>query len=226
MKLQFYAHLRAEHLLHSAGLLQEISTSLEAIPIPVWAGKSKANSSLYVVQQVLNSFIEYQLATRGWLTQAQVGARATEFYADFWKSSTPQWDDSRCEVSPIKALCEVQFGNVARIGMDLEKFRIGNMQGRCDVAIEVVPMKGLADRIDDSVATFEKAKSLVEALGPWALPVPLLLVGLSDDPLQPHLNLKSHFRNISQLKGVRSAVVRQAFARSVLSPLWGPNEPL
>ncbi len=215
--MSYYAHLGAQHLLSSCGLLAQLHGVLTRLPVPHWQGKSSANDQLCVVQQVLNSFIEYELTERGWLSQAQVGDAANEFYADFWASAPAQWQLEGLADSSVQALCEVQFGNVGRLGMDIEKFRVGHLEGRCDVGIEIVPTRALAHRVDGSVATFEKACGLVQRLGRAGLPIPLLVVGLDTHPGQPELDLRTVADSLDELRGKRSAKRRAALAASLLT---------
>ena len=181
MRLHYYSHQGAEHILGSTGLLLELDTLLRALPLPVWRNKSACNKRLDVVQQMLNSLIEDQMVRRGWLSQAQVIASAHEFYADFYRLAPRPWSLPGLPDAAVRALCEVQFGNVARLGLDNEKFRIGRAEGRCDVGVEIVPLRSLAQRIDTSVATFEKCRQLLERLGCNGLPTPVLVIGLDVD---------------------------------------------
>jgi hypothetical protein len=214
VKCTYYAHQGADHLLASCGLLEELDIVFRRLPLPVWHAKSGANPSLDVVQQVLNSFIEYELVSRDWLSQAQVLESAHDFYADFWKQSPRQWDMPGLPPSSIKALCEIQFGNVARLGMDNEKFRIGYLEGRADVGIEVVPTRVLANRIDTAVASYEKTVSLLQRLGRTGMPTPILVIGLEPDDSTFTLNLRDHFSSLQPLRGSHSQAFRQQFAAS------------
>lgn len=215
MKLTFHSHLGASHLLHSSGILEEIATVLRKLPTPVWPGKSEANADYEVVQQMVNSLIEHELLKKGWLSQPKVVASSSAYYADFWKQAKAPWAMRGLPEQNVRALCEIQFGNVGRLGMDNEKFRIGFQEDRADVGIQVVPMAALAKRVDRSVANFEKTKSLIEKLGRGSLQVPVLVIGLDAEPSKA-LDMRNWAKALTVLTGPGSQKRRQALAAKIL----------
>ena len=217
MKLVYHSHLGAEHSLASCGLLLELDSVLRKLPLPVWRGKSPKHPQLEVVQQMLNTYLECELTARGWLSQAVIGDAEREFYADFYKAAERQWSLPGLPEALLKALCESQFGNTSRLGMDNEKFRIGHFEGRCDVGIEIVPTRALARRTDKSIATFEKCQKLLNRLGPYGMPTPVLVIGLEADDDTPVWDLKRHKVSLEAIKAsteLRQALVRKHQARA------------
>ena len=213
MNLHYHSHLGAEHILASVGLLQELDTVLRSLALSVWPGKSASNPRLDVVQQMLNAQLEAALVGVGWLSQAQVIASAHEFYADFYRKVSRPWALPGLPEAEIQVLGECQFGNTARLGLDNEKFRIGRIEGRCDVGVEIVPVSSLAQRIDGNVATFKRAQELLRRLGPNGLPTPVLVIGLEAGEQTEVWNLQGTGHPLSSLK--KPSVARQVVAARI-----------
>lgn len=236
MKLQYFSHRHADKLLAACGLLQEIDAAFSALPVPIYPGKSEAkqrSEKQVIVQPLLNTLIELQLVALGWLAQPQVkaveGAGKTRYYADFYKAnhadSLTQYVGR--EGSQVKALMEVQFANSARTDSDLKKFSIGFSQGRCDVGILVVPIKRMANHMSSNVANFEYVVDGLLELGQLMAPVPILVIGLSEEDA-PRIDLsQSLFTAAKQLTGENSKQNRIIAANAILTgipvELIGPD---
>lgn len=239
MKLQYFSHRHADKLLAACGLLQELDTALSALPVPIYPGKSEAkqrSEKQVIVQTVLNTLIELQLVDLGWLAQPQVmataGAGKTRYYADFYKADHAESLEPYVgrKGSQIQALVEVQFANTARADSDLKKFSIGFSQGRCDVGILVVPLKCMANRMSSNVANFEYVVDGLLELGQLMAPVPLLVIGLSEEDA-PLVDLsQSQFTSVKQLTGESSKhnriIAANAILRGVPVEFIGPDSAL
>jgi hypothetical protein len=226
MKLHYYSHRHADKLLASCGLLDELNTVFSSLPVPIFPGKSKAKNpaarSQNIVQSLLNTIIELKLCDIGWLeqppVQANQGAYKTRYYADFYKRGrTPSLIPYvGREQSGIRALVEVQFANYARPDSDLKKFNIAFAQGRCDVGVLVVPMKTMADHMSTNVANFEYVVDGLMELGPVMSPVPVLVIGLSEEGA-PVVDLsQTRFCSVKELTGEASKLNRLAAAGAIL----------
>jgi hypothetical protein len=226
LKLSYYSHRHADKLLHSCGLLTELHEHLSNLHIPIFPGKSDAKDRMahrqVILQPVLNTLIELKLIAAGWLAQPQVKAKLdatrTRYYADFYK-------ETRCphtepftgeEAAQLKVLIEVQFANNARVDSDFKKFSIGFTQGRCDVGVLVVPLKEMANHISSNVANFEYAKDSLQELGPLMAPVPILLIGLSEEDAQVVDLSATQFSHVKQLTGRGSKTNRVGAAFALL----------
>lgn len=210
----YHSHLGAAALLESCGLLGQLDAVIRALPTPVFGGKSLKNAKHDVVQQMVNSMFRVALEGHGWLHQHAVAEASTGYYADFWSQAPVRDAPAGLEGTTVRALCEIQLGNVSRLGADFDKFRIGWLEERADVGIEVVPVQALASRVAQSVANFEKARSDISRLKRTGLPVPVLLVGLSCDGRE--VDLRKHQRDLQRIVAKGAGDYRLQLARRLL----------
>jgi hypothetical protein len=236
VKLQYFSHRHADKILAACGLLQELDHAFSSLPVPIYPGKSEAklhSDKQVIVQPLLNTLIELHLVDLGWLAQPQVkavaGAGKTRYYADFYKSHHAEALAPYVgqEASRVQALMEVQFANSARSDSDLKKFFIGFSQGRCDVGIMVVPLKRMANHMSSNVANFEYVVDGLLELGQLMAPVPILVIGLSEEEA-PRIDLsQSAFSSVKQLTGENSKQNRIIAANAILTgvpvELIGPD---
>lgn len=194
--------------------MRQLDSVIRALPTPVFGGKSAKNARHDVVQQMVNSLFRVALEEHGWLHQHAVAEASTGYYADFWHQAFVPNAPAGLEGLAVRALCEVQFGNVSRLGADFDKFRIGWLEERADVGIEVVPVQALASRVAQSVANFEKARTDITRLKRTGLPVPVLLVGLSCDGNQA--DLRKHQRDLQRIVAKGAGDYRLQLARRLL----------
>ncbi len=226
LKLRYFSHRHADKLLTACGLLPELDAAFSNLVIPVFPGKSDAKDhragQQTVLQPVLNTLIELMLARKGWLLQPQVKAKLdatrTRYFADFYKEAQAPASIAYVgdENASLQVLMEVQFANTARSDSDLKKFNIGFSQGRCDVGVLVVPDKRMAACMSSNVANFEYVVDGLVELGQLMAPVPVLVVGLTQDDA-PLVDLSlSRFTSAKQLTGRGSKRDRVGAAHALL----------
>lgn len=175
MQVFLKSYQGALELLESSQEFSALKRFLQTLPTPVWSGKS-ATPGLSVVPQALNALISEYFIAHEWIAQPMV-TEDTQFYADFYKFANAR-----------QLLCEVQLGNAARFDSDLIKFQIGKAENRCDVALEIVPMRNTAKRMNINTANFERAEKTLDSMKPILAraELPILLVGFDmDDEILP-----------------------------------------
>jgi len=148
---------------------RDIQSVLEGCPLFVWPKKSKNNSRLDVVQQLLNTYFDRRFAVDlGWeYHPLATGIKDSELKADFRKN-----------YGDLKVQVEVQFGNMARWYSDIFKFQTAYSDRLINLAVCILPMRELATRIDSNVAHFERAwKELPSA--ELSITLPILMVGIA-----------------------------------------------
>ncbi|MGH7944069.1 MAG: BglII/BstYI family type II restriction endonuclease [Opitutaceae bacterium] len=147
---------------------KEITSAIENCPLYLWPNKSKKNTSLDVVQQLLNTYFDRRFGVDlQWEHHPlATGIVDSELRADFRKS----FGDLTIQV-------EVQFGNMARWYTDVFKFQTACSQREINLAVCILPVWELARRIDSNIAHFERAwRELPSA--ELSITLPILMVGV------------------------------------------------
>lgn len=200
-----------------------------SLSVPVFPGKSDAKDKVasrqVILQPLLNSVIELKLMSQGWLAQPEVKARLdatkTRYFADFYKEGRTESVVSLMgdAAAALQVLMEVQFANSARTDSDLKKFLIGFSQGRCDVGVLVVPEKAMACCMSSNVANYEYVVDGLKELGPLMVPVPMFVIGLTEEDAQRIDLSQSKFTHPKQITGARSKKDRVGAAWCLVNDL-------
>ncbi|MDO9607435.1 MAG: BglII/BstYI family type II restriction endonuclease [Brevundimonas sp.] len=183
MKYQVYSYRYAEEILqhpNNREAYDEIVAAVENVPLFTYAGKSKRNAKLDVVQQVMNTWFDRELSVeRRWLYHpAATTIKGSGLAADFRKT----FDN-------ITVQAEVQFGNMSRWYSDVFKFQTAYSQGLIDVGLCIVPMGVLGRRIDSNVVSYERIlRELPSAK--MSLTLPILVIGIEPDEQTETIDLK------------------------------------
>jgi len=170
----------------------EITEIFSSAPLFVYPGKSSKNSSLDVVQQVLNTYFDRRFVSdKGW-EHHPLATRIEEsnLRADFRK-----------QFGNLTIQAEIQFGNMSRWYSDIFKFQTAYSDGLIQMGLSVVPMQELAKRIDSNVVNFERAwRELPSAKLSITLPILLIGLGIDDRTVIADIS-KCQFKSIKQIRG-------------------------
>lgn len=195
MRLYYFSYRYAREILehHRYRLAyDEITEIVEQTPIFLYPNKSRSNSSLDVVQQVLNTYFDRRFAVDNiWLHHPLATQIAeSNLRADFRKS----FDN-------LTIQAEVQFGNMSRWYSDVFKFQAAYSQNLIQMGLSIVPMKSLAVRIDSNVVNYERViRELPSA--ELSITLPILVIGLEADDDTPILNIRDcQFDGIGEITG-------------------------
>lgn len=144
----------------------QVVNSVEWVPKPEIKIRRRAGrvvASLDLDQVATNEVIEERFVELGWETQPRIVSRTeSRLVADFKKGVIQ---------------VEVQFGNMARWYTDIFKFLLSYAGDDIEVGVLIVPMKRIANRIDENVVNFERvARELPHAK--MAVTIPVWLLGL------------------------------------------------
>lgn len=195
MRLSVHSYRFAEEIFQHRryqAIWQGITSACKEAPLFVWPEKSKKNTRLDVVQQLMNVYFDLTFAIeQGW-THHPLATRIVEsgLRADFRK-----------EFDGLSVQVEVQFGNMARWYSDIFKFQTAYSQELIQAAVCILPMGSLARRIDSNVANFERVlRELPSA--ELSITLPILIVGIEPDDDTPMIDVStSKFGSISDITG-------------------------
>jgi hypothetical protein len=180
MNFRLYSYRFAGPILdHPAyvSIRDEIFDIVRATPLPVFPGKSSNNPKLDVLQQVLNSYYDYEfVVARDWEYHPSATAiPGSGLAADFKKELDPGGG-----YEPLTVQVEAQFGNMSRWYSDVFKFATSYSQGQVNLGVSIVPVQHLSVRIDSNVANYERVlRELPHAK--MSITLPILVVGLDPD---------------------------------------------
>jgi len=155
--------------------LQEILTVIHECPCYIFPSKSRSNSKLDVVQQLLNTYFDRRFAR--------------EFDWEFHPNATriPNSDlkaDYKKDFAGLRIQAEVQFGNMARWYSDIFKFQTAYSQDMIDMGLCIVPMNTLASRIDSNITNYQRCiRELPSAK--LSITLPILIIGLQIEASTP-----------------------------------------
>lgn len=178
MKLHVFSYRYALEILQHPNNLSawtEIESVLSDAPVFTYPGKSKRNSRLEIVQQLMNTYFDRRFAIDcGWNYHPfATGIMDSKLAADFRKNFVR-----------ITIQAEVQFGNMARWYSDIFKLQAAYSQSLIHAGLCVVPMHNMATRIDSNIAYYERAVRELPA-AELSITLPILLVGLEQDDKTP-----------------------------------------
>ena len=192
MKLEMYSYRDAREILEHPkyrAALDEIVSAVQAMPLFVYAGKSK-NEKLDVVQKVQNTYYDRVLAVdRGWTYHPlATGIADSKLAADFRKT-----------FGDLTIQAEVQFGNMSRWYSDIFKFQTAYSQSLIDMGLCIVPTAALAKRIDSNVAYYERVlRELPSA--ELSITLPILVIGVEPDDTSNVIDLRKVRIPLAELK--------------------------
>lgn len=172
MKALYYSYRYAKEILQHGNYKQawgEISDVVSAAPLFVYGNKSKKNTKLDVVQQVMNTYFDRRLAIdlKWEFHPLATDIKDSKLKADFRKT-----------FGDLTVQAEVQFGNMSRWYSDIFKLQTAYSTKRINLGLSVVPQSTLAKRIDSNIANFERAKRELPAAD-LSITLPILLVGIT-----------------------------------------------
>jgi hypothetical protein len=172
--------------------LHEVMTTINEAPVFVYAGKSRKNVRLDVVQQLVNTYFDRRLGIDfGW----QYHPLATRIKDSGLKA------DFRKSFGSLAIQAEVQLGNMARWYSDIFKFQTAYAQGLIQFGLSIVPMFALAKRIDSNIVNFERAQRELPSAD-LSITLPILLVGLDVDDGTPVVDVRQcRFGALKQIIG-------------------------
>lgn len=174
MKLNIYSYRYAQEILqhpNNVNAWDELCDVLQEAPLFIYPEKSKKKRSLFVVQQLMNTYFDRRFAVDcGWQYHPlATGIIKSKLAADFRKS-----------FGPITIQAEVQFGNMARWYSDIFKLQAAYSQSLIQCGVCVVPCSAMARVIDSNVAHYERAVRELPSAN-LSITLPILLVGLEQD---------------------------------------------
>jgi hypothetical protein len=174
-----YAREILEHPNNNAAW-NEIIAVVGSAPLFTYAGKSKKNRKLDVVQQLMNTYFDRAFGVENnWLYHPLATAIPNSGLAADFRKTFPN----------LTVQAEVQFGNMSRWYSDVFKFQTAYSQSLINVGLCVVPMGALARRIDSNVVSFERVvRELPSA--ELSLTLPILVIGVEADEHTPVIDLR------------------------------------
>lgn len=155
---------------------KEIETILTDAPLFIYPGKSKKNSKLDVVQQLMNAYFDRVFVIENKWVHHPLATRieGSELTADYRK----KFDGVRGGSLEIQV--EVQFGNMARFYADVFKFQAAYSEKAIQAGMSVIPRTVLAKRIDSNVVSYERVIKELPA-AELSITLPIVVAGLSAD---------------------------------------------
>lgn len=223
MKVEEHSYRFAKEIIQHPSHLQgwaEVYGVISMTPLFIYPGKSKSNTNLDVVQQVLNAYYDRRLSVDlGWeyhplATRIENSGLAADFRKQFGE---------------LVIQIEVQFGNMSRWYSDIFKFQTAYSQRLINVGICVLPCNSLARRIDSNVANYERSlRELPSA--ELSITLPILLAGLSFDDETPIVDISQcQFTSLKQITGKGNVLNRWRIVHGYLSGVEmcdiGPHSP-
>jgi restriction endonuclease BglII len=195
MKTMYYSYRYAEEILQHENYKtawDEIHEVISSAPLFVYKNKSKKNTKLDVVQQVMNTYFDRRVAIDlGW----EFHPLATDIQDSKLKA------DFRKKFGDLTVQAEVQFGNMSRWYSDIFKLQTAYSTKLINLGLCVVPQSVLAKRIDSNIANFERARRELPSAD-LSITLPILLVGISPDKGTPVVDLSGcQFSKIGDITG-------------------------
>lgn len=165
-----------EHANYQSGY-RDILRIVQECPLFLFPNKSRRNSRLDVVQQLMNTYFDRRFTRElGWEYHPNATTIPdSELKADFRST----YGDPAAQTD-LKVQTEVQLGNMARWYSDIFKFQTAYSQGVIDMGLSIVPMASLARRIDSNVVNFERCRRELPS-AKLSITLPILMIGLEVD---------------------------------------------
>lgn len=167
--------------------ITELDEMLARLPVPIWPGKSANNTSLSIMQPMLNALLRELFEERGWRLEVSY-SDANNYFADAYKV-----------FGGCRVMVEAEFGNSARSGVDLLKFQGAHLVCRTmDVGVQLTVTKRTAAKMDQNTATFEDTQKLLAHVG-HTYTTPVLLYGLEADG-STHADIRNMGCSLASIK--------------------------
>lgn len=224
MRLQIFSYRYAEEVLQHpnySAAWNEVTAIFGEAPVFIWPGKSTRVPRLSVVQQVLNTYFDRRLAVdSGW----EYHPLATDIPGSNLRA------DFRKRFGDLGIQVEVQFGNMARWYSDIFKFQAGYSAEAINLGISVVPTYRLANRIDQNVVNWERARRELPS-AKLSITLPIALIGVEDDETTAVVDLReTQFQRVQDFTGRgneenRWRVVHAYLTQQPLAAV-GPDSPV
>ncbi len=204
MEIKTFSYRFAEEILQHERYREaydEIIEICKACPVPVYQGKSKNQTKLDVVQQIMNTYFWEAFKLKGWKDEplATPNTNEDELRSDFRKTFKKENG-----YGEITIQIEVEFGNVASSYRNYFKFQLSYSYDLTDVCILIVPSQHLCTRIDSGVSNFEKVLREIPS-AKLSVTVPILVIGLfdvdEDGVIVEPWDVKAECNNLEIIKG-------------------------
>lgn len=173
--MQFWDHHHNWHHFQSTPALEAALVALKEVvsrmPLFIFPGKSKKKPKLYVLQSVLNAWLEAEFRSRGWHAESRV-------QSDDTGGKTGYRVDFSLFVEGKYIMVEVEFGNRARIDSDLRKLLDAHHWGRLHLGVIITSKTAMAKVTTGGAATFEQVVKDVSSCHANTVPHPLYVIGL------------------------------------------------
>ncbi len=199
MKITTHSYRFAEEIVQHQQHKQawdEIYSILSNAPLFVYPSKSKNNTKLDVVQQVMNTYFDRVMAIdHKWeYHPLATNIENSGLAADFKKS-----------FGDLTIQAEVQFGNMSRWYSDIFKFQTAYSQSLINIGLSIIPMNSLARRIDSNVVNFERTTRELPS-AKLSITLPILMIGLEPDDNTEIVDIsKCNFSGIKEITGKGNA---------------------
>lgn len=194
MKLKIFNHNSANDIFLNEPFLEiynDLIWICEHIPLAVYKNKSKAQSKLDVVQQIMDSYLNVQLKTNCWDSSYPFKIKNEYIKLDYLRELTIM-------ERTYKLHLEVEFGNVASSYRNYFKLQLVNSVIENYIGLIILPTETLSKRIDSGVATYEKTVNEV-TFAKEIFNFPLLIIGL-DDIGTEEMSLKDSGLSLKELQ--------------------------
>jgi hypothetical protein len=183
MRLHCFSYRYAREILehqNNSDAWNEIVSVASATPIFRFPGKSR-NARLDIVQQLINTYFDRKFSVDlGW----EYHPLATKIARSGLAA------DFRKKFSHITVQAEVQFGNAARWYSDIFKFQAAYAQSLIQCGLCVLPMGAIARRIDQNVASYERAVRELPSAD-LSITLPILIIGMEPDKITPIIDVST-----------------------------------
>jgi len=195
MDFEIFSYRYAEEIIehpHYSIAIDEISQIIRDCPLFNWPGKSKSNTRLDVVQQLLNAYFDVKFScVHGW----DYHPNATNIPNSSLKA------DFRKTFNNLTIQSEVQFGNMSRWYSDVFKFQTAYSQEMIQMGLCIVPYNELGRRIDSNITNYERCRRELPSAD-LSITLPILLIGIKQDEDTHVVDVsQSGFPNITHVTG-------------------------
>lgn len=204
MNLKIFSYRYAAEILEHKYFKEakdELLNICSKCPLPVYKNKSKSQSKLDVVQQMINTYFKIAFEKAGWEEEPLVTPKGNDdsLRGDFRKTFTKIIDHG--EIKEIILQIEVEMGNIASSYRNYFKFQLSYAHNLANVAILILPCDKLSKRIDSGVASYEKTVREIPS-AKLSITVPILVIGL-DDENTVEIDISALTKDMNIIKGAR-----------------------
>jgi len=187
--------------------LDEIVNICSKCPLPVYKNKSKSQTKLDVIQQIINTYFKIAFKEYRWEEEPLVTPDNfnDSLRGDFRKSFIKNYsnDDNNSFTLQI----EVEMGNIASSYRNYFKFQLSYAYKLADIAILILPCDDLSRRIDSGVASFEKTVREIPSAD-LSITVPILVIGLNDENVK-EIDISKLSTDIEVIKGSKNGYKKE-----------------